>query len=293
MEEKIVEIQLSKEQIDEIKEFVVRKRERIMWVLWKESEITQGELAKKVDTTVTSLSNILFKFEKFKYKLLDCESRGIRRYYSLSDVGMRYMHYLRNDGKLDELNSAVALDGEQFLLEARNVIGYFKGKCDGDGEILMEDALLHLMYGIENDIKMQDIEMFLKYIYYMEKLLLMEDEVYIEKGMQLIHSDILRKRVDQFLEGFYMFLPVLQILEDKSSVLDIYTVFKQLTKGDIRNAADIVTKRKWSFSCEKMSSFLLRYRGRSKEDIYRILYAYLPDKMELAAMITQIMYMDV
>ena len=296
MEKNVSNSQLNDKQIHEIQEFVVRKREQILWILWNENELPQGELAKKADSTTTSLSNILFKFEQFKYKLLNCESRGVRKYYSLSDIGMSYMQYLSDKGK-EKANNIISTSGACLLQEARNCIKHFFDKTDGDGEILIEDALLCLNYDIDNESTDEDVEVFLKYIYCIEKLIIMENEVYFEKAIQLIQSDILRKRIDCFLEGFYLFLPFLQILEDKKNILDIYGILENIAKEKIYEAAAVVNEKEWDIpyeKIEKLKNFFkkIMQSGRRKEDIYRMLYGCLPDKAELAAMITQIIYVD-
>lgn len=289
MEDRIAELELSEKEIREIEPFVSRKREQIMWVLYAEGEITQGELTREIASTAPSVSNILLKFEQFKYKLLNCESRGVKKYYSLSDIGIAYMKYLSNKDKMKQDDNVISTQSAYLLQEARRTYKYFQDKTDEDGEIWMEDALLRLSFGIDNNSTPEDVDMFLKYIYSLEKLIIMGNEVYFDKALQLIQSNILRNWVKRFLEGFYLFLPVLNALEEKKDILDVYTVLESLAKGQ-EEASVIVTEKQWEICCESVSQFLQKIKrsGRTQDDIYQILYGCMPDKMELAAMITRI-----
>lgn len=287
MEEKSINI-LTEDQISEISEFAVRKREQIMRILWDNGELTQGDLAQRVNSTPTSMSNILLKFDRFKYKLLCCESRGIRKYYSLSDTGLFYMQYL-NNRKMDKGDIVFAND-LYLLQEAKNSINYFKDKADGDNEILMEDALLRLCYGIDNESSWEDIDVFLKYIYSIEKLLLLGNEVYFERAMSLMESEILRKRVDQFLEGFYLLRPILDLLEDQDNILDVYDMMEFAVKGAEEDVSRIARESGWNISCAHIVQFFRRIKqvGKSRKHIFKMIMGYLPDKAELSAMITQL-----
>lgn len=290
MEDRIVELELSEKERREIGAFLSRKREQIMWVLYAQGgEITQGELTKEIASTAPSVSNILLKFEQFKYKLLNCESRGVKKYYSLSDIGIAYMKYLSNKDKMKQDDNIISAQGAYLLQEARRTYKYFQDKTDNDGEIQMEDALLHLNFGIGNSTP-EDVDMFLRYIYSLEKLIIMGNEVYFDKALQLIQSNILGNWVKRFLKGFYLFLPVLNALEEKEDILDVYTVLESLAKGEVQKAAVIVKEKQWEICCEKVSQFLQKIKGngRTQDDIYQILYGCMPDKMELAAMLTRI-----
>lgn len=291
MEEKSINI-LTEDQISEISEFAVRKREQIMRILWENGELTQGDLAQRVNSTPTSMSNILLKFDQFKYKLLCCESRGIRKYYSLSDTGAFYMRYLNNK-RMDKRDIVNANDLYLFQ-EAKNSIKYFRDKADGDNEILMEDALLRLCYGIDNESSWEDIDVFLKYIYSIEKLLLLENEVYFERAMRLMESEILRKRVDQFLEGFYLLRPILDLLEDQDNILDVYDMMDFAVKGSEEDVSRIANERGWNISCAYIVQFFRRIKqvGKSRKHIFKMITGYLPDKPELSAMITQLICTD-
>ncbi len=289
MEDRIAELELSEKEIREIEPFVSRKREQIMWVLYAEGEMTQGEVTGKINSTAPSVSNIMLKFEKFKYKLLNCESRGVKKYYSLSDIGIAYMKYLSNK-EMKQDDNVISAQDAYLLQEARRTYKYFQDKTDEDGEIRMEDALLRLSFGVDNDSTSEDVDMFLKYIYSLEKLIIMGNEVYFDKALQLIQSNILRNWVKRFLEGFYLFLPVLNALEEKKDILDVYTVLESLAKGQEEEASVIVTEKQWEICCESVSQFLQKIKrsGGTQDDIYQILYGCMPDKMELAAMITRI-----
>lgn len=303
MKAKVDNTQLNEKQIQEISDFVVRKREQIMMVLWSESELIQSELAKKVGSTVTSLSNILLRFDNFKYKLLEYDNRGVRKYISLSNIGILYMQFLNSEDTSSTNEKIIPSNHAYLLQEARNQIMYFREKAaegtaddtDDDTELLMENALLCLYYGIANESTDGDVDALLKYIYCLEKLIFSESDVYYAKVIELIQSDILKKRIEQFLEGFYLFLPILQILEDKNNILQIYSLIENIAKGNIQEASDTVKEKNWDVDCIKLLDYFKKItssRKRSKEDIYKILCGCLPDKMELAAMLTQIIHVD-
>ncbi len=290
MDDKATELELSEKQIHEIEKFVFRKREQIMRVLFAEGEITQGQLAENINSTVSSVSNILLKFDQFKYKLLNCDSRGVRKYYSLSVIGMAYMQHLSDKSKVQKDDSFNSANGAYLLQEARRTYKYFQDKMDEDGEIRMEDTLLRLSFCIDNDSTSEDVEKFLNYMYCLEKLIIMNNDVYFDKALQLIQSNILRNWIIRFLEGFYLFLPILNLLEEKTNILVVFTVLENIAKGQLEEAFVIVKEKQWEISCESLAKFLkmLKKSGRSQNDIYRILYGCMPDKMELAAMITRI-----
>ena len=141
---------LSEKQIQEISNFVIRKRKQVMMTLWAEDELTQGDLAKRIDSTVISLSNILLRFDNFKYKLLEYDNRGVRKYISLSQTGILYMQFLNHEDTSSTNEKIIPADHAYLLQEARNQFKYFQrkaaeataGDTEDDTELLMENALL-------------------------------------------------------------------------------------------------------------------------------------------------------
>lgn len=304
MKLKVNNTQLSDKQIQEISDFVIRKRKQVMTTLWEKGELTQGDLAKGIGSTVTSLSNILLRFDNFKHKLLEYDNRGVRKYISLSQIGILYMQFL-NHGDISSTNEKIIPSNHAYLLqEARNQIKYFQRKAaettaddtEDDTELLIENTLLFLHYGIANESAAEDIDALLKYIYCLEKLILSESDVYYNKVLELIQSGILKKRIEQFLEGFYLFLPILQILEDKNNIFQVCSLIKKIAKGNVQEASDTVEEKNWNIDCKKLSEYLHKTalsHKKNEEDIYKVLCGCLPDKMELAAMLTQTIQVNI
>ena len=131
---------LSGEVKELIDEFISKKRKQILIELYPKRKLSQGELAKAVETSTASLANILLNFESFKYPLLESESEGKRRYYSLSRLGRDYIENCRRQEKKEEKGKIVR-DSSQMLQKAKACLGEFQA-LEENWEFELEEALL-------------------------------------------------------------------------------------------------------------------------------------------------------
>ena len=93
---------LNEVDIAEITAFLNRKKGEVFWTLEKQEGLSNKELAVAVDTTPTSLSNIILKFENFSYSLIEGKSRGRKRCYYLTELAREYVCLYNETGKEDE-----------------------------------------------------------------------------------------------------------------------------------------------------------------------------------------------
>lgn len=222
-ESKIENTSIDIESYEQISSFLKpKKRRATIDILNNKGELTQNELAHAINSTPTSLSNILHKFEKFEYKLLDVKSMGKYRVYRLSDLGNEYIKYI--DEKANQINNRdnISIKEDQELFQsAEKIIKALKTEFDDAWQTRFDDALVKLVKG-SGMVLDEKSEMFAsQYLECLEQLTLQDNYIMLNKVLDLLPNPILRNRVEDFMEYFDRFIPIFKSLQSKGQAFEV------------------------------------------------------------------------
>ena len=283
---------LDAEMQKEITDFLSKKRKDIIDKLSENKKLSHGELAEAVDTSVASLSNILIKFDQFKYKLLDSINSGKYRYYFLSDLGNAYVERCREDENDIENEKIVQHEVLKLMQEARECLAKFQNIYKDDWEMLLDDALI-VRINYCGALTGEDEILIDKFIENIEKIMLSKDETLIEKVLKLLSGNaILQGRLTLLLDKFDPFCILLQDLKEEENTLQIYETLEAIIENKIVEAKIHSEKLNWTGRYEKLSIAILQIvncmEDKNMSDIYECFCRYLAGNRQLSAFLTSV-----
>ncbi len=277
---------VTEEQKREIKDFLTAKRKKIIMELAQHKRLSHGELALLVGSTPTSLYNILQKFDKFKYELIYSENVGKYRYYSLTELGEAFILGLDKGNQVNETRVKTVLqqEGGRLLQKSRECLKKFRNIYEEEWGIRLDDILLKLT---EHNVKDLDesINIIDDLIANIELMILQGYEPEINKVMKFLESDILWMRLEQVLEDFYSFLPIIKRMREDGMIYEIYDELHEIVKGKRaidKKVQEKNTNEKLFETISKIKEHSVKYE-LSKRDIYNCLMRYLLEDKQMGA----------
>lgn len=197
-----------------------KRRHDVFDALSVRGETSQGDLAKIVESTATALSNQLYKFEKFEYKLLEVQNVGKFRYYKLSKYGKAYLKAINQTADSEVENE---LNGESvYLQEARRSIHGFMELYADRWKALFNKVLMRLVNGRGIFLDEQGEMLVKQYLRCVELLSWEGNHDDINSVLKLVSDDILRDDIEQFMKYFEPFIAVLNVLKQNKNIYEIY-----------------------------------------------------------------------
>lgn len=216
--------------IAEITAFLNRKKGEVFWTLEKQEGLSNKELAQAVDTTPTSLSNIILKFENFSYRLIEGKSCGRKKCYYLTELAWEYVYLLEETGKDDEKRTSI-FQQEEWLLRQRfkEAFEELKKRHGEDWEYIIEDILLKRIFCLEDVGETEDKRLVNEIIFAIEMALEKEYDGNIDLCMKALSSSvILSKRIEEYLQCFYAFTPFYKLFQQEKEGSAVARVFKMM-----------------------------------------------------------------
>lgn len=285
-------IKLSPDIQNEISEFLTKKRKDIVYCLAEHKKLSHGALADAIGTSAASLSNILMKFEMFKYKLLDSSSLGKYRYYFLTELGSAYVERCSADEKIIESEKLVQHELLQLMEGAKGCLEKFQGMYEDDWELELDNALIARInycgpFDGKGDLLVDE---FLESI---EKVMLFDDESLPEKILKLLScNSILRGRLVIFMEKFTPFCCLLEVLGKEEHILQIYEVLESIVENDVEtaknNAKEIGLMDEYDSLSNAVLEIINHTKNQSIEHIYGCFCRYLAGNKALAAFLAKV-----
>lgn len=160
--EKISRSTLTEKDSKEIALFLTTKRKQVVEKLYEKKRISQGELAEEINTSTASLANILLKFRKFKYKLIDSQGEGKRQYYYLTDLGNAYIENYYDERKSSRNENVIFGDSFRVMQIVENSLVNLKKRYEDKWETMLDDALIAcIKYYMTDDEDVDEIDEFL------------------------------------------------------------------------------------------------------------------------------------
>ena len=283
---------LSGEVKELIDEFISKKRKQILIELYPKRKLSQGELAKAVETSTASLANILLNFESFKYPLLESESEGKRRYYSLSRLGRDYIENCRRQEKKEEKGKIVR-DSSQMLQKAKACLGEFQA-LEENWEFELEEALLDRIEcrKIISNESQKAVDEFLKSIEY---VLTYDYENQLLNVLRFIDGNkILQVRMSRFIDKFDLFRPVLEAWENGFDALQLYELLDAVISNDQKRGRTYAEALHWTEEYDRLTegiSYVMEKTvGEEMQVLYECFQSYLAGNQVLSGFLAREIY---
>ena len=283
---------LSGEVKELIDEFISKKRKQILIELYPKRKLSQGELAKAVETSTASLANILLNFESFKYPLLESESEGKRRYYSLSRLGRDYIENCRRQEKKEEKGKIVR-DSSQMLQKAKACLGEFQA-LEENWEFELEEALLDRIEcrKIISNESQKAVDEFLKSIEY---VLTYDYENQLLNVLRFMDGNkILQVRMSRFIDKFDLFRPVLEAWENGFDALQLYELFDAVISNDQKRGRTYAEALHWTEEYDRLTegiSYVMEKTvGEEMQVLYECFQSYLAGNQVLSGFLAREIY---
>lgn len=260
-------------------------------------ELSQGDLAKAVGSTATALSNMLSRFDKFEYKLLEIQNVGKYRYYKLSKYGRAYLEATgQTTGR--EMEGELKGGKNWLLQEADESIKDFKELYADKWKSCFNKALMRLVNG-KGIFLNEKGEMLLKrYLRCVELLSLEGNHTALSSVLALISDDILRDDIEAFMEYFEPFIVVLNAIVCEKKVFATYMLVQAaFCDGEEKFLESYIRANEWNDGeYNKLKTIAQKLKecvsGYSEEDIYRYFSYLLPDQAQLSIYIARCICSD-
>lgn len=268
------------------------KRGIVFRTLAAKEELSQGDLAKAVGSTATALSNLLSRFDKFEYKLLEVQNVGKYRYYKLSKYGRAY---LEATGQIAgcEIESELKDKDALFLQEAESSIQGLKGLYSDKWKSCFNKALMRLVNG-RGDFMEEEGELLVKrYLKCVELLSLEGKHVVLNSVLALLADDILRDDIEVFMEYFEPFIAIIKTIECEKKVFETYMLVKTAFCGNAETEIeDYLRAIEWNdgeyYKLKVVAQKLKEcVSGYDEKEIYQYFSYLLPNQAQLSAYIAR------
>lgn len=255
-------------------------------------ELSQGDLAKAVNSNATALANQLSKFDKFEYKLLESHNVGKYRYYKLSKLGKAY---LKTIGRTSSSEFEGESNGEESLLlqEAEESIRELKELYDDKWKACFNKIVMRLVGGRGITLDEKGETLVKRYLRCVELLSLQGNHMILNSVLALISDDILQDDIEVFMEYFEPFIAVLNALERKKNIFEAYMLVRAaFCEGEEKSLESYLQAVEWSgsdFNKLKDKAQILKecVSEYSEEAVCRYFSYLLPDQEQLSIYIAR------
>lgn len=280
---------LNEVDLAEITAFLNRKKGEVFWTLERKEGLSNKDLAAAVDTTPTSLSNIILKFEKFSYSLIEGKSNGRKRCYYLTELAREYVCLLSGMGKEDEKGTSI-YQQEEWLLRQRfkETIEQLKARHSEEWEVVIEDILIRRILCLEDVGETEDKRLVNEIIYVIEMALEKEYDGSVDLYMkELSSSVILSKRIEEYLQCFYAFTPFYKKFQQEKQGSAVGKIFRiMILDGETKQYEQEIQKlgleKKQGHQLKMVIQQIKKYCHEQKEElIYEKLQRLMPGRSQM------------
>lgn len=213
----------------EIDNFLIpKKRRAVIYQLKEHGELTQGELAAAIGSTVTSLYNIIKAFDALSYRLFEVERTGKYRRYKLSVLGWSYVAESEENNSQSTDCFVSDLETRRLIQEAKESIDIFKMKNSDKGWELCLDEALRRRIDVGEQLDEKSELLVDQYLRCIELLAIRGDFDAHDQVLDMLTNAIHRERVERFMDQFEPFIAILQYLADGGKAIHICKILKSV-----------------------------------------------------------------
>ncbi len=280
---------LNEVDVAEITAFLNRKKGEVFWALERQEGLSNKELAMAVDTTPTSLSNIILKFEKFSFSLIEGKSSGRKRCYYLTELAREYVCLLNEEGKEDDKKASI-YQQEEWLLRQRfkEALDQLKMRHGEKWEAVIEDILIRRILCAEDVGDVEDKKLVNEIIFVIEMALEKEYEGSVDLCMKVLSpSFILSNRIEEYLQCFYAFTPFYKKFQQEKDRNAIGRIFRMMILDGETNQYEqeiqrLGLEKKQGYQLKTAIQQIKKYCNERKEElVYEKLQQLMPGRSQM------------
>lgn len=206
---------LDPETVARLNKALTKTCKQIIHAIFLHVKIQQKDLSAALHTTSSSMSNLLSRIDLISPKLLIVEKSGRAKYYSLTPIARAYAEQELKDKEGPKIRSFSSSSYSETLFnEALNSLYVFQSKAGNDWDIALYNCLSN-----EPDPPSVLTPYFINFINNMKQLKIKNLENSLKKIYEILHDNILRKKIIHYLETslkeYYHLLPLFEV-EKKS-----------------------------------------------------------------------------
>jgi len=277
---------------DDITHFLSRKRKDILLALYENGELSQGEIAKIINTTVTSAANILMKFAEYQHCLIEVHSKGKYRFYSLTSLAIEYVEYINGQQKKEAEEQIIHHSELMLLQEAKKSISEFKQLYEEDWDIVMDDCLMNYIECEKMEEKQENLVQIM--LHSLALMDLEECENSMDKFLEMIDIPILSKRIERFMEKFETIRPVLLLLRDEKWVYQVNELLLSIISEKDSEAYELAENLGILKQYEALQKTMIwlknKLYGKEKKEIFLRIKRFFPGQQQLCFMLSDRIY---
>lgn len=285
---KYKEINLNEEAAAEITTFLNRKKGEVFWALVQKEGMSNKEVAAAVDTTPTSFSNIVMKFDRFQYKLIESKSDGRKRCYYLTKLGWEYVDFINDSNRGAKQNEIIYYREEKNLVEQfMDAVGKLKA-CHGEKwEVVVNKILNNRIYCSENIGETEDEKLVNEIIFFIETALEKDYDGAVMRCMEVFSTSIiLSECIEEYLKVFYAFSPFCKEMQQEETRNAIGRIFRLMIMDEEREWCEMEIQQlgleTYSHDLEIAIKQIKKYCHEQKEElIYEKLKQFMPVRDQL------------
>ena len=284
--------EVSEDIFSDITHFLSKKRLDILLALYENGELSQGELARIVKSTVTSAANILMKFAQCEYRLIEVNSRGKYRYYNLTSLAVQYVEYIKSQQKKEAEEQIIHHSELMLLQKAKNSISEFKRIYEDDWDIVMDDCLIN--YIECKKMKENEEQLIQGMLHSLALMDLDEYENSMDKFLEMIDVPILSKRIEQYMEKFATIRPILALLRDDKNVYQVNEFLVAIIQENILSAFEYAESLGIQKQYEEFKNTINWLKdnlyGKEKQEIFLYIKRFFPGQQQLCFALSDRIY---
>lgn len=282
--------EIDEKTLEKLTRTVTARMNSVLLGLAEQGELSQGDLAKAIGSNATALSNLLVKFERLSVRLLISRNVGRYRYYELSKEGWAYLA-ATGQSAVPKADSEPEGTDTAIFNEAKQALDELKQLCGEKWKRSFNKTMMKLVQGRSNAPAQQGEELIYQYLHCVELLIMRNRLSTLEDTMKELPDEILQDGVEEFMDYFQHFVPLLNYLDRGGDPTCVYLVVKAaFFNEDAVN--DHIARIKWDYSGyielrTQAQNLKQCVEGYSEEEIGRYFNILLPNQIPLSLYIAR------
>lgn len=218
---------ITRNAIDTLNDSLSKSFIKILTTLYRTPKMTQKVLAASIQTSPSSLSNIIARMNTITPQLLTSERNGRTVYYSLTAVAKYYVEQELIADKIDHTSSFIVNVSADSLnidtptaVEAKRSLSQFQEKAGNNWIVILYNYIgneLNDSSHGRNSLDPDNYNLYKNFMNSITQLKLQKDDSSINQLYSILDNEILIQRMEAYfdkrLEIYYNLLPLLNLVD--------------------------------------------------------------------------------
>lgn len=216
-------ISIPQSTINELNSALSKTGKHVLLTLYQNPRIQQKVLAVNINTSTASLSNLLSKLESIRPALLNIESVGRCKYYSLTKIAEQYVYSALIPKGTYHINTSFTAPADTFLLnETLEILHQFQSHAGNEWKLILDSMLLNNT--ATNEASDGLTKLYSQFINNIKQMYLQKDTLFIQQIYDELNSNTLISKLENYLK---------RNLKDSHALLPLFDLEKQNPKKAI------------------------------------------------------------